>query len=676
MNNYLQKILIIFLFVFSTSVFSQHVPNTDVNSMPLSPRLTLGTNFYNYQGGITGTESNYLSGDMGFVAGMRFNLDKNIDLSFLFTSPSTFSENIIDSDEVLASSFISEFSAIGLHLNYYFNNANSLISPFISLGLQRLTFKTINEAVSGSNRYLDKESGLVIPIGLGLALNMSERMRFDASLNYTLSQVDIDKAEGDDNYVVLNFALHYDLFTPKPHGKDYLKEKYYSDVNFEKLDLADQDGDLVLDINDYCPETPTGVKVDDTGCPIDSDNDGIADYLDKEKNSLVGAIVDENGVLLKADKFKSMYSEGEVASRKFANYYNENEISRDDFKTINAYLIAKANAFNVLYNSNNQDEIIEGLRYKIQLGVYNDGIRARVINKLLSLEDLESIALDDGNVVYAVGSYLTIDEALGREYELEKLGFNDLDLLESENGVLTLYRPKVVEEIADAEKIDSLKQSKLISDSIAIVNSSIENQEASTVYRVQIGAYNIKLSEKVFDGVDNVVSFKGNDGLVRYMTGSFGNYSDAVKYKAQMRSRGFEDAFVVTFKNGKRVLLSKSITTKKSNKIKKSVKNKSNLSNSKSAKKVNKVDLKFIVQIGVFAKILSANDLSMMSEISNVKNEASGGFYKYFSQDYKEYSLAATKLEKVKTAGFKDAFILSKLNGIEISLEKALELSK
>ena len=280
----------------------------------------------------------------------------------------------------------------------------------------------------------------------------------------------------------------------------------------------------------------------------------------------------------------------------------------------------------VLYNSNNKDEITDGLRYKIQLGVYNDGIRARVINKLLSLEDLESIALDDGNIVYAVGSYLTIDEALGREYELEKLGFNDLDLLESENGVLTLYRPKVVEEIVDEEKIDTLVQSKLISDSISIVNSSIENQEPSTVYRVQIGAYNIKLSEKVFDGVDNVISFKGNDGLVRYMTGSFGNYSDAVKYKAQMRSRGFEDAFVVTFKNGKRVLLSKSITTKKSNQRNRSIKNTSNLSNSKVIKKVSEVELKFIVQIGVFAEILSANDLSMMSTISNVKNEVSGGF--------------------------------------------------
>ena len=91
------------------------------------------------------------------------------------------------------------------------------------------------------------------------------------------------------------------------NGINPLKEKYYSDVDYNKMDLADQDGDLVLDINDYCPETPTGVKVDESGCPLDSDNDGIADYLDKEKNTLAGAIVDEKGVTLKEDKFKSKF---------------------------------------------------------------------------------------------------------------------------------------------------------------------------------------------------------------------------------------------------------------------------------------------------------------------------------------------------------------------------------
>ena len=680
MNNYLQKILIIFLLICSVSVFAQHTPNTEANTIPLKPRLTLGTNFYNYQGGIAGTESHYLSGNMGYVAGMRLNLNKNIDLSFLFTGPSTFSEKEYDSDDgSLQSSFISDFRSLGLHLNYNFNNnKKSLISPFIGLGLQRLSFKTLNNDVI-FDQYLVEESGLVIPLGVGLMLNISDRMRFDASLNYTLSQVDIDKASDNlnDNYVVLNFSIHYDLFTPEPSGRDYLREKYYSDVNFDKLDLADQDGDLVLDINDYCPETPTGVKVDETGCPLDSDNDGIADYIDKEKNSFIGAIVDEKGVTLKGDKFKSMYVSDEVASRKFANYYNENEISRDDFKTINAYLIAKANAFNNLYNTNNNDvNDFKGVKYKIQLGVYNDGIPAKVINKLLSLEDLESITLDDGNVVYAVGHYLTIDDALGREFELENAGFDNLELLEIKDGILSIYRPQLVEDVVSENtiKTDSLIKDKLNTDSVVSVENVAGKKvdTPSTVYRIQIGAYNVTLPEKVFDGVDNVVSFKGNDGLVRYMTGSFGNYSDAIQYKAQMRARGFEDAFVVTFKDGKRIPLNKAIITKKVNKVKKSSKKVKVKSTSKS----NKLGLKFIIQIGVFPEILSANDLSMMSKINNVKNEASGSFYKYYSQEFDEYSLAATQLQKVKSVGFNDAFILSTLDGEAISLEKALELNK
>ena len=74
-----------------------------------------------------------------------------------------------------------------------------------------------------------------------------------------------------------------------------------------------------------------------------------------------------------------------------------------------------------------------------------------------------------------------------------------------------------------------------------------------------------------------------------------------------MRSRGFEDAFVVTFKDGKRVPLSKSISKKKAPKIlkKKSVKKEVKLE----SKKEKNVDLKFYVQIGIFPEILSADDL-------------------------------------------------------------------
>ncbi|WP_319800250.1 OmpA family protein [Flavobacterium sp. N3904] len=43
----------------------------------------------------------------------------------------------------------------------------------------------------------------------------------------------------------------------------------------------DTDNDGVADKNDKCPDTPAGVAVDKTGCPLDKDIDGVADYKDE-----------------------------------------------------------------------------------------------------------------------------------------------------------------------------------------------------------------------------------------------------------------------------------------------------------------------------------------------------------------------------------------------------------
>ena len=48
-----------------------------------------------------------------------------------------------------------------------------------------------------------------------------------------------------------------------------------------KFDMKkDGDGDGVKDKNDKCASTPPGVAVDGTGCPVDTDKDGVADYLE------------------------------------------------------------------------------------------------------------------------------------------------------------------------------------------------------------------------------------------------------------------------------------------------------------------------------------------------------------------------------------------------------------
>jgi len=677
MIQFFQKIIILVLCIASTNAFTQE--NTEVKN-PIKSMFTLGTGFYSFQGDIVGDESNYLSGNIAYNAGMRFNINDNVDLSFLITGPLDLFEQYTDEDGNIIKFNSTLLRSFGAQLDVDFDNIfkNSRIHPFASLGVMSTSFKTLNPSVSSS--YLEEETSIGLPVGFGLMLDVSEKMRFDASLKYVLNTADIDHSVliQSDNYIVLNFAIHYDLFTKDKNVNNY-NQKYYSDVDYEKLDIADGDGDLVADIDDFCPKTPSGVKVDQNGCPLDDDTDGIANYLDKEKNSDIGSIVDENGVKLSDDKYFSIYSEVDPASREYSDFYNENEISRDDFKSLNAYLIAKANAFNKLYQSTNADDFI-GVKYKVFLSQFAEGVPARVINKLLSIDDLESISQDDGNVIYAVGNYLSVDEALNREFKLEQEGFKNLDILQMENGLLTIYRPQINDVIINTEDLSSEEvlneklndSSELKSDEEVVSDQS----KSGTVYRVQIGAYKVVLNSEVFSGVKNVISFKGNDGLVRYMTGSFNDYKNAVLYSKEMKARGFNDAFIVTYENGERVALSTAIkvSTSKANREEITAKRKSRIDKKQQEKSaVNNVS--FRIQIGVFSETLSADDLEKMSKISNVSKESSGNFYKYYSSDFMNYNDAVSEIEIIKSFGFANAFITARDGTNLISIEKARGMS-
>src|SRR5690606_38621613 len=75
------------------------------------------------------------------------------------------------------------------------------------------------------------------------------------------------------------------------------------------------------------------------------------------------------------------------------------------------------------------------------------------------------------------------------------------------------------------------------------------------VFRVQIGAYRSKLSKDVFSDVSELLVIEGNDGLTRYMAGSFPTIQDAAEYKIDLLLKGFEGAFVTSYRAGKRITL-------------------------------------------------------------------------------------------------------------------------
>jgi outer membrane protein OmpA-like peptidoglycan-associated protein len=63
----------------------------------------------------------------------------------------------------------------------------------------------------------------------------------------------------------------------------------------------DNDGDGVPDYLDKCPDTPKNVKVNATGCPLDADADGVPDYLDKCPDTPKNVKVNATGCPLDAD---------------------------------------------------------------------------------------------------------------------------------------------------------------------------------------------------------------------------------------------------------------------------------------------------------------------------------------------------------------------------------------
>jgi hypothetical protein len=281
------------------------------------------------------------------------------------------------------------------------------------------------------------------------------------------------------------------------------------------------------------------------------------------------------------------------------------------------------------------------------------------------LVDLESIPQDDGMVIYAVGSYSSLDAALGREYELEAKGFDDTYILVDNNGSVSNYVIPVPEPIIDEEEVvlpvveeDEIEK---IMEEETVISSNV------TTYRIQIGAFDKELSDKVFEGVDNVVSFSGKDGLVRYMAGSFTEYKDAINYQAQMKVRGFEDAFIVTYKNGERISLNIAIKTERISPKKEVV----------VEDQIPKPIIEFKVQIDVAKESLSAEDLAKMGKLGNIEKIAKGtDMYEYYAGTYLSLEKANFRLAESKSVGYSQAFIVCAKDGERITLEEAKELLK
>jgi N-acetylmuramoyl-L-alanine amidase len=111
----------------------------------------------------------------------------------------------------------------------------------------------------------------------------------------------------------------------------------------------------------------------------------------------------------------------------------------------------------------------------------------------------------------------------------------------------TLYSPPPTKVEVQKEPVKNITSEK---------PSSADN--TGVFYTIQVGASPASASAGLekYDAVSDLKKIKGDDGMIRFTSGSFQNVNDAINAQTSLRSQGFKDAFVTAYFNNKRISLS------------------------------------------------------------------------------------------------------------------------
>ncbi len=174
------------------------------------------------------------------------------------------------------------FNFVGLGLGFM-TQLSDVVYPYIELGASYMWV-----APRGNN------GQNITPMFKILGLNADLGFRFMINRNWSINigggAITGAEDANDDKFDGKIMGTHKDWIFTGTIGISYF-------IGRDK----DADGDGVFDSNDMCPNTPSGVRVDQFGCPLDSDGDRVPDYLDKCDNTPVGVKVDANGCPLDSD---------------------------------------------------------------------------------------------------------------------------------------------------------------------------------------------------------------------------------------------------------------------------------------------------------------------------------------------------------------------------------------
>lgn len=219
------------------------------------------------------------------------------------------------------------------------------------------------------------------------------------------------------------------------------------------------------------------------------------------------------------------------------------------------------------------------------------------------------------------------------------------------------------------------------------------------IFKVQVGAFRNPIPQNHFEGFAPLAGETLANGITRYTAGVFLDYGIADQAKGEIRTRGYSDAFVVAFYNGKRIPLSEARAMDQQQLAagsdtyapvtynseipaigEKGTSDDSERNVASTASAVQEEETPqdevpeyaedwsrkrgafYSVQIGVYSKVVPLEEIYNVADV-HVQRTANG-YFRYTSGAFERFAEAEERKAKMKAAGITDAFIVAFVDGV------------
>lgn len=219
---------------------------------------------------------------------------------------------------------------------------------------------------------------------------------------------------------------------------------------------------------------------------------------------------------------------------------------------------------------------------------------------------------------------------------------------------------KKVDDCKAKKEIKPEFRERLVSTNNKVDTAHIEFTSEYTLWGVQVGAYLEPKYTREFKNLKNIEVFVDENGVFRYVIGNFVLRSQAIKLLEQVRSAGYNDAFVVDINRKGDTRFTTEVTAVNHEPIHFEIR--------------GKIDYK--VQIGAFRDQIPDYITQMYLQIDGIEEYTQGDLTILTVGSFKDYEKANIYKDALKEEGYPDAFITAFNYNQKVSLRQAADYLK